>query len=130
MIKASKNICKANVEQFIFRYFNSRTGNFTEKWTYSQMVLKNTYLTRICEKMLMEGFTFQQSWRLKASKSTDKKHFLMYFYGPFKIRYQKFVHTISLTVVFSFMFSFLLITYILFYIVSTNIITFIYFKSI
>ena len=81
-------------------------------------------------KMLMEGFTFQQSWRLKASKSTEEKHSLMYFYGLFKIRYQKFVHTISLAVAFSFMFSFLFKICILFYIISTKIITFIYFKPI
>ena len=80
--------------------------------------------------MLMEGFTFQKSWKLKASKSTDEKHFLMYFDGPFEIRYQKFVYTISLAVAFSFMFSFLFKIYILFYIISTKIITFIYFKPI
>ena len=35
---------KIHVKQFIFRYFNSRVCNFTEKWTSSQMILKNAYL--------------------------------------------------------------------------------------
>ena len=35
---------KIHVKQFIFRYFNSRVCSFTEKWTSSQMILKNTYL--------------------------------------------------------------------------------------
>ena len=78
----------------------------------------------------MEGLTFQQSLRLKASKFTDNKQFLMCFYDPFQIRYQKFVHTISLAVAFSFMFSFAFKIHILFYIISAKIITFIYFKSI
>ena len=40
MIKNSQITCKANVKQFIFRYFNSRAC----QWTSSQMILKNTYL--------------------------------------------------------------------------------------
>ena len=35
---------KIHVKQFIFRCFNSRVCNFTEKWTSSQMILKNAYL--------------------------------------------------------------------------------------
>ena len=54
----------------------------------------------------------------------------MYFYGPIWIRYQKFIHTISLEVAFSFLFSLSFKIYILFYIISTKIIAFIYFKSI
>ena len=38
-----KKLWKIHVKQFIFRCFNSRACNFTEKWTSSQMILKNAY---------------------------------------------------------------------------------------
>ena len=41
-----KKTKKIHVKQFVFRCFNSRACNFTEKWTSSQMILKNTYLKR------------------------------------------------------------------------------------
>ena len=61
----------------------------------------------------MEGFIFQQSWRLKASKSADEKHFIKYFYGPLWIRYKKFLLGFSLDID--------LEKYLLFYFISQKI---------
>ena len=50
------------------------------------------------------------------------------FYDPFEIRHQKYLHTISLVVAFSFVFSFYSKTYLLFYIISSKIIAFYIFQ--
>ena len=44
LIKIMKKPRKTHLKQFIFRCFNSRASNFTEKRTSLQMILKNTYL--------------------------------------------------------------------------------------